>query len=213
MMEPTISQPAPVVRRSAHRQTGQAPHGERSNMCREHRARHEGHALGHYTDPNGRPRELVIRPGSGGSALVLDRDGVTHGDRRLVAHLDADEPPENAGFVCRSYLQDAPLGRCRCRPVTPEDFRTAPFADDDLAEPNPTSADGDSGLLDRHGRSYRLELLQTGMSIPELRWRAHQALGTAGEPRAVSVRHVIAVSGELRARAHTDALGAGAELR
>lgn len=161
-------------------------------MCREGRTRHEGHALGHYTDPNGRPREVVVRPGSGGSALVLDRDGVTHGDRRLVAHLAADEPPENAGLVCCSYLKNAPLGRCRCRPVTREDFRTAPFADHDLAEPNATSADGDSELLDRHGRSYRLELLQTGMSIPELRWRVHQALGTDGEPRAVSVRHVIA---------------------
>jgi hypothetical protein len=76
--------------------------------------------------------------------------------------------------------------------VTPEDFRTEPFADDDLTEPDPTSAHGNRGLLDPQGRSYGLELLQTGMSIPELRWREHPAPGTDGEPRAVSVRQVIA---------------------
>ena len=190
-MKPTILQPAAVASRSVRRQKGQAAHADRSNIRRERRASHEGHVLGRYTDPSDRPRELVLRPGSGGSALVLDRDVVTHGDRRLVAHLGADEPAENAALVCRSYLRDAPLGRCRCRLVTAEDFRTAPFADDDLAEPDPMLAAGDSGLLDRHGRSYRLELLDTGMSIPELRWRAHPAARTDGEPCAVSVRHAI----------------------
>jgi hypothetical protein len=160
-------------------------------MRRERRAGHEGPVLGHYTDPNGRLRELVLRPGSGGSALVVDRDVVTHCDRRLVAHLDADEPPENAALVCRSYLKDARLGRCRCRRVVPEDFETVPFADDHPAEPNRTSAGADPVLLERDGRSYRLELLQTGMSIPELRWRVHEAHGFDREPSVVSVRRVI----------------------
>jgi hypothetical protein len=153
---------------------------------------HEGQALGRYTDSNGRHREVVVRSGWAGSALVLDRDLSTLSDRRLVAHLDADEPTENAALVCRSYLKDAPLGRCRCRLVTPEDFRTLPFADDDPVELCRAPANCGSELVDRHGCSYRLELLQTGMSIPELRWCVHPPSGTHAQRQAVSVRQVIA---------------------
>jgi hypothetical protein len=126
-----------------------------------------------------------------GSVLVVDRDAATLGDRRLVAHLGADEPAENAALVCQRYLQDAPSGSCRCRPLTPEDARTEPFADD-----APTDALGasppEAHPLDRVGRSYRLELVQSGMSIPELRWRRHPSEHADEEPRPVSVREAIA---------------------
>jgi hypothetical protein len=47
-------------------------------------------------------------------------------------------------------------------------------------------------LRDRLGRSYRLEPLPTGMSIPELRWRRHSPGLTVGDTHSVSVREAIA---------------------
>src|SRR5208282_4626091 len=45
---------------------------------------------------------------------------------------------------------------------------------------------------DRRGHLYRLELLQTGMSIPELRWCRDPARPGDDDPQAVSVREAIA---------------------
>lgn len=83
-----------------------------------------------YTDAAGRLRELVIRPGAHRSLLVLDRDRVTLCDRRLVAHIPADEPHENALLVCRMYMREA--GARPCRRLTAEDLVSAPMvlADD-----------------------------------------------------------------------------------
>ncbi|MGH2853282.1 MAG: hypothetical protein ACRDLF_03710 [Solirubrobacteraceae bacterium] len=128
--------------------------------------------LARYTRPDGRLREVFTRPGHGGSVLVLDRDATTLGDRRLVAHLAADEPVENASLVCRHYLRDRHA--LRCRPVTSEDLLTAPFsaacAQDDsepYLAPPPEAAE----VLDRHGYLHRVEAFDAGLSIPELRWR------------------------------------------
>src|SRR5207245_11800284 len=68
-----------------------------------------------YTDDFGIRRELVCVAGAGATRLVIDRllDGA--GDRRLVAHLAADEPPQNAAHVAGAYLA-APRA---CRLVTP----------------------------------------------------------------------------------------------
>jgi hypothetical protein len=128
--------------------------------------------LARYTDPAGRLREVLALPGHGGSVLVVDRDAATWGDRRLVAHLAADEPLENAHLVCRHYLRD-PRPR-RCRRLVPEDLLTAPFPEGYLPWedgeldpfPPPTTVE----LCDRHGCVHRLEPLATGLSIPELRW-------------------------------------------
>lgn len=128
--------------------------------------------LARYTDHAGRPREVLALPGHGGSVLVLDRDAATWGDRRLVAHLAADEPLENAHLVCRHYLRD-PRPR-RCRPLAPEDLLTAPFSEGCLPgedeELDPLSPPQTAQLRDRHGCVHRLEPLATGLSIPELRW-------------------------------------------
>jgi hypothetical protein len=151
--------------------------------------------LGRYGDRDGRPREVIAQPGLAASVLVVDRDVVHREDRRLVAHLGADEPAENAELVCERYLEDAQSDRGRCRMLTPEDFLTEPFAD--IAE------DWEAGLaeapvgseampVDHQGRSYRVEPLQTGMSIPELRWRQHPPNGAEGAPQTVSVREAIA---------------------
>ncbi len=127
-----------------------------------------GAVLAHYADAEGRPREVLARPGRGGSVLVLDRDAGTLEDRRLVAHLAADEPAENASVVCLHYLGNA-RGR-RCRPLTAEDLEAVPFGEAGAdAEPVAVTPLPAPQLLDGHGCLHRLEVLD-GPSIPELRW-------------------------------------------
>jgi hypothetical protein len=145
---------------------------------------------------------VLTRPGHAGSVLVFDRDARTLGDRRLVAHLAPDEPPENAALVCSHYLHD-PRGRW-CRPVTAEDLRMSGILPDCASEPAvDTAVDcaGDAAahaaqqigtLLDGHGRVHRLGLVTSRLSIPELRWLRCPRNGDSGEPQPVSVREVVA---------------------
>jgi hypothetical protein len=159
--------------------------------------------LAGYTDPAGRLREVLALPGHGGSVLVLDRDAATWGDRRLVAHLAADEPLENAHLVCRDYLRD-PHPRC-CRRLAPEDLLTAPFSEG--CEPREEGAGLDRltspeavELRDRRGARHRLGPLAAGLSIPELRWCRREGSDEHGYgsgqpasgPHPESVRDVVA---------------------
>jgi hypothetical protein len=186
--------PFPATRRSVRREAGESQHAERVHARRERIGRHERQVLGRYIDRGGRPREVVARQAAGASVVVVDRDVATLGDRRLVAHLGADEPAENAALVCRLYLEDARGCPCRCRRMTAEDLLTVPFSEEGEAQAQAQAgrAVDDSELLDRCGRSYRLELLRTGTSIPQLRWRVHPAPRTDDEPHLVSVREAIA---------------------
>lgn len=81
--------------------------------------------LASYADERGRRRELIALPGNAGSRLVVDRDAATLCDRRLLAHLAADEPPENARIVCDLYLADPSK---RCRRMRPDDLRVPALA-------------------------------------------------------------------------------------
>jgi hypothetical protein len=167
------------------------------------RATRDRSALGRYVDTRGRAREVVACAGRAGSVLVLDRDALTLGDRRLVAHLAPDEPRENAELVCCHYLRD-PRGR-RCRPVRQED----------LEAPGSTEASGDGKLenalterpgelVDREGRRHSLGLLTSRLSIPELRWLAHPLDAETAEPQPLSVREVVArLESYEPVRAHT----------
>jgi hypothetical protein len=152
-------------------------------------------SLARYLDWRGSTREVLAERGCAGSVLVIDRDA-SGADVRLVAHLAADEPPENAALVCRCYVQEARGARPRCRRLTPADLEAAPFGDDQEAELEaeldalPVAAD--ARPVDRLGCCYRLEPLVTGMSIPELRWRRHPPRPGAGFARIVSVRDAIA---------------------
>lgn len=154
--------------------------------------RNEPGPLGHYLDPEGRLRQVVALPGARGSVLVVDRDATTLCDRRLVAHLAADEPRENAALVCEHYLRDA-AGRW-CRRVTPGDLEAVPFAQDEEQEPEAQAQAriGARTLIDKRGRAYRLEQCPVGRSIPELRWcrRLPVVEGKPSEP--VSMREAIA---------------------
>jgi hypothetical protein len=142
---------------------------------------------------------VLALPGYGGSVLVVDRDATTHGDRRLVAHLAADEPAENASLVCRHYLQD-PRGR-RCRPLTPEDVLSAPFSNgceqEEAEGLDPTRAPETVELVDRNGCRHRLQPLVAGLSIPELRWcrRRNKAELEQSPSRSAASRHSVLRAG------------------
>jgi hypothetical protein len=180
-----------------HRPTRRGPHApsrpDRSSLRhagkpqREPRSRRR---LGGYVDDEGRPRELITRNGIAGSVLVLDRDAETLGDRRLVAHLGADEPAGNAAIVCRQYLEDTTGARGRCRALMPEDLRSALLGEEAPLDWRHAHRACAHELVDRHGRSHRLELVEAGMSIPELRWRRLSAAPSRAQ--SVSVREVVA---------------------
>jgi hypothetical protein len=147
--------------------------------------------LTRYLDGGGRSREVIAQPGVCGSVLVVDRDAATLGDRRLVAHLCADEPPQNAALVCASYTDQVRRNGYRCRPLAAADFRTPPLPDHDVAGLLADDRLDGSHPVDRRGRTYQLQLRYTGMSIPELRWQRHLSLASSN-PITVSVREAIA---------------------
>jgi hypothetical protein len=123
---------------------------------------------------------------------MIDRLAGRPADQRLVAHLAADEPPENAGIVCSMYLAD--LHGRRCRRLTAEDLDTAPFATEQTraaSEAKDLMETGGGELIDERGFVYRLQPARSGTSIPELRWQRHPPHGVAGRPELVTVRAVI----------------------
>lgn len=129
-------------------------------------ARRVSNRLGKYVhDRADTTREIVCLPGAGGSRLVIDRDAETLSDWRLVAHLAADEPPENARTVCELYLADA---RRSCRPLCLEDFQLTPFAG--LSQVTDGAASLDTALLDSTGHVYRIREVSMSASLRELRW-------------------------------------------
>ncbi len=172
-------------------------HGVTSRCaCNRPHAR-RGRLLGGYVDWRGCTREIVTRPGSGGSVLVLDRDAATRGDRRLVAHLAPDEPPGNAELASCCYLDQARLGRCRCRALTSDDLLAVPFADEaagqfvvDRAPEHCLIAE--TAPVDGRGRRYGIEPLAAGMSIPELRWCRLGGVQPDRRLHPISVRDAIA---------------------
>jgi hypothetical protein len=147
--------------------------------------------LGRYTDPTGRMREVIAGRRGDGCVLVVDRDALTLGDRRLVAHLAVDEPAENAALVCAHYLRDARRGRCRR--VTTEDLIGKPFPEEDEESRRfPYEAE----LVSRRGGAeedvvYRLEPARTDTAALELRWRRHSCRGEPAAPTTVCLREAI----------------------
>jgi hypothetical protein len=148
--------------------------------------------LGHYTDATGRTREVIAGRRDDGGVLVVDRDAVTLGDRRLVAHLAADEPAENAALVCAHYLEDAHRG-C-CRRVTAEDLTGRQFAENEEPQRFVFASPHCTELVSGRGKdscAYRLELGRTDAPVLELRWRRQLRQGGPAAPRSVCLREVI----------------------
>lgn len=173
-MSSAVSSPSSTRRRSGSRRGPHAPAPSPASRT-HHRGERivAGSPLARYADAGGRARELFALPGHGGSVLVLDRDAATLCDRRLVAHLAADEPRENAEIVCRHYLEDV-SGRW-CRRVRREDLEIAPFAQSEAHTQSEMGAMGEMYgqrpcVVDPRGNAYRLGLLPGERSIAQLRW-------------------------------------------
>ncbi len=144
-------------------------------------------SLGRYTNEHGHERELIACDAAAGSVLVVDRDLDTLGDRRLVAHLGADEPPINAALTCERYLRDPSRGRCRR--VDPLDLTVDPCARSAGVQRGHGLAP--ARLADpRDGTIYRLARV-SGRSMWELRWRAHQPGSATAASRPRSLREVV----------------------
>jgi len=200
-----IATPSPSV---AHRAlpgppAGALPHSRRrisaraqadpSNHATRVAARRRLDPLGSYTDPSGRTREVIAGRRGDGEVLVVDRDAMTLGDRRLVAHLGADEPNENAALVCAHYLRDAHRGRCRR--VRVEDLTGRPTVESEgpqrLATGNPHGIELVGRRGDERNYAYRLEPVRTEHAVVELRWRRHSRLGGPATPTPVCLREAI----------------------
>jgi hypothetical protein len=189
-MTSTTTSPSPIARQSSRRKPASArsPLALLPGVCGP---------LARYADSRERLREIVALPGSSRSVLVVDRDADTLRDRRLVAHLDADEPATNARLVCSRYLEEGRSERRRCRRVDPEDLRTSPAvvraeASRSEIDRSTTSTSCETPLLDGRGRSYRLETQRSAKSIPDLRWRRYSPPQTDGSPQPVSAREAVA---------------------
>lgn len=178
---------------SSHRGRGQGA-GDRRRSCSGAApidADQPGRLLASYLDELRRARDVVLCAGAGRSHLVIDRDRLTRGDRRLVAHLAADEPSANAHLVCDLYLSDSP-GR-RCRRLTRRDMICVPPTEMDeqscLALQLGPAFDDDP-LHDTDGHRYQLLPVRARTAIPELRWcKAPMLSSETGKP--VSVREVV----------------------
>ena len=121
--------------------------------------------LGTYRDLEGRTRAVIVRPGAGGSVLVIDQDAETLTDRRLVAHLAADEPAINAQMVAELYLAD-PAGRW-ARALQGRDWVTLPGGRELPQDPEPAST---GELEDAGGRRYRLAAVEDHRHGRQVRW-------------------------------------------
>jgi hypothetical protein len=188
-MTPTLSATAPRVRASATEPGSRwrpQPAKVRSHRCEQ--SQHE--LLGHYVDRCGRRREVMTQEGSAGSVLVVDRDALTRGDRRLVAHIAGDEPAGNAALVCARYLEDGHGDRYRCPRVTAQDMERAPFSDPGEGEPR--SVSGADQPVESSSCSYRLVLCRRALSIPELRWQRSQRQARERGSTIVSLREAVA---------------------
>jgi hypothetical protein len=201
----TISPPPSVARRAARPRTGatsrtgparvrlKTTSSKTASSARTPRGSNAGNKsglLGRYLNSEGAPRQVVALPGAAESVLVVDRDATTLGDRRLVAHLAADEPWENAALVSRHYLGD-PSGQW-CRSVTSEDLEVSPLAVAEEIDHQALAGLGARALTDRQGRTYCLELGFTKMSIPQLRWHRSSPTAEGERSEPVSMREAIA---------------------
>jgi hypothetical protein len=177
-----------IARHSTSGQLRTSSRSERKPPCPHPARRAVRTPLARYTDRQGRPREVIVRRGLAGSVLVVDRDAITQEDCLLVAHLCADEPPQNAQLVCANYIHDVCTRAMRCRRLSDLDEHTSPLPDE-------LTLTGDSAALkdaaiDAAGHSYRLERMPVGMLIPALRWcRSRSGLDGAD---VVSLRQAIA---------------------
>jgi len=124
-----------------------------------------------YADDAGVEHELIAQRAAGGSMLVVDRMRTAGGQAHLLAHLAADEPPQNAAIVCSDYLARVRAGGlCACRAVTADDLVSTPATDAVAVTDVSGLAPLAGAEVDAAGSSYSLEILQARGTLAQLRW-------------------------------------------
>lgn len=164
---------------------GTAADRSRSGRRSDRRASGE-RLLGSYRDGRGREREIVCVGEPAGARLVLDRDVHGAGEVLLLARLHPDEPAANARLLCGLYLED-PSRQGRCRAVRAADLD--PFEDDGTPKAAPHDSHvtpPEPAAVDSLGRAYALAAVDSGLTIPELRWQR-----AGSPPRTVSLRDAV----------------------
>lgn len=156
-------------------------------------------SLSGYIDGSGRERDLIGVPRKDGCVLVVDRDILTLGDRRLVACIAPDELPESTQAVCAIYMSDP---RKACRRVQAEDLKGV--SDACLGREGSEDTDGGRPSIELtkrgpDGRVYAYSLEPVGadeLAMPDespaqLRW-CRRPRGAERRLRApVSLREVV----------------------
>jgi hypothetical protein len=170
-MSAQVSPQPPARPQMARRRPGKQPQPPTAVVARRSQTHATVTRLGAYLDNEGRSREIVALPGYAGSLLVLDRDAATLCERRLVAHLAADEPPENAELICRLYIQDE-RGRW-CRAVRPHDLEIDPLAQTERRKHDESHER--HRIADRDGNFYRLGPIENERVPSQLRWHRRSA--------------------------------------
>jgi hypothetical protein len=133
---------------------------------------------------------MLTLPGYGGSVLVLDRDAATLCDRRLVAHLAADEPEQNVAIVCGLYLKD--VGGRWCRRLQPEDLLVDPLSNGFQGAPTLARLGSAEEVVDEDGDIYSIDLLPGERSTAQLRWCRRPPPGANSPGERVALRDVVA---------------------
>lgn len=160
MQSLVLSPPAPAAARASQR----ARRGGEKIRAR-------GRRLASYTDTSGAPHEICAWAGADGSVLVVDLTAELPAAPRLLAHLSADEPPENALIVCADYLERAPLGCGRCRELSALDVCSAPALEESPQAPAPAALVRVPEQRSGAGDLLMLAIQHISGALPQLRWR------------------------------------------
>jgi len=86
--------------------------------------------------------------GASATVLLVDREAFSGEDPRLVAHLAADEPPQNVSIVCTDYLHRLERGPLSCRRLRATDLRSDPAEETAAAPDEDAEARGQSIVAD-----------------------------------------------------------------
>ncbi len=142
--------------------------------------------LTRYRDRSSDLREVIAMGGAGATMLLVDRDALSGGDCRLLAHLGPEEPAQNAAIVCTDYLQRLTREPLACRRLRPSDLDGDP-ADAALPEEEPSGAhDEHANAAAGHFQLHPQAMVRKPM---QLRWWRCDARGPL---HPVSLRDAVA---------------------
>lgn len=154
-----------------------------TDRCDPHGASFQTASVLAYSRRAHRSRVILAVRRPDATVLVLDCANTALGDARVIAHLDAQEPRENALLLARMYLGDPRRGEPRR------------LERDDLELRSRTSttsveATEPATLSDARGHRFEIAPVREDSEAPELRW-TRRTPGNGAQPEAVSLRETL----------------------